>query len=1193
MSNLNLYILENLTENKFIEDSDYIFNVLLKNVESFLGISILKSKVNIIYNKLSREENNLQEKNILHLGVEKKVNSNSITINILREYKDFLPFILLREAFCFFVPKSIRKNFFVRILINQNVEKFLNKNEAIKNWKNIIRSHLTNYNVLTAHLSRMEKFFSLQSEEMENPTIFFFKYIRENETMILRNEEDFYKSIFKSYFFKTSEVMNKDNIVETIRILMKIFYEIKTYKSLSEYQDYFKKFKESNKLTTDFSTTKFVKNIHYINSSTFICPSYKINWDYFGVITIFCYLEFNPLLNKTKINDVLKELPFFTALKPSSGNFSKVYSGIFLIPEIYIEDLKRFFVRLKQSNYILNIKCIQVYKYEKFLNLNYFREFYKKDQLINPNHSLYNKKYEFSFKSEFKKDTNKYGLDVIDFLLFNRLIFTGFGFERKLEMLRKFKEDLSNYKRGQKIKLNELKKNLENIFYNLDLKKKFLSYLNTNRSSGFFATRKILGNLLLCLSLTTNILNKNKLIIDTSEFLKYIKENGISQSIEENVIFNQDEVKKFIIQNVLPKYFQYKNSIKELTKEYNYFFNFLSSCYELKILNFQAIEQVLKNEELLKKIILKRESIIKEISKNFNSRKITYEFLDSLIDIFSNNKPALIQPFLINTIDTSNFSNYYLQIILRFSPEIDLVLKEIKPYFTSMTIQSGTESFSNQKLLVIDAMLPDLNLKEKKELFSILYNKFKENLISIKRHFWKSFEIIDLNQNFYDFEKNEFFYTKDLFEQYYLFIKKRLGTLNHPKKKDIIDKPPSNFWLKNDNLIKLVERNIKRKSWENIKYDYDNLAKLFKLHFDLNIIILKNKDFKDFRDKVFFKNYVRSIKFDPAFQNFGLNQFFLYVQPSSYHNFNIKNLLSDNFQSLKYPANLTKNSPLFIKYLIPSHNPSKFYSDSIKSNTLIREYCSFFIKKVYQIFHIDHNLSNDGWELNSNQFKNYLQKILFDPNFTMHILNNRTFSFENLNPPNFYGPKSNEYQDFFDLYNKRPTDIKTFLGTSKTNVVNKILNLFKKDLIFPFIKLKNLNLIERMYFIIPNIKPEFHNLIRKIFNYFNFGFIYEIEGKYFIEGFPNEIQFENGLFIKLYLPEFEMNQFLNLFDLLFEYLKIEDYIILMDLINGDNLVKKVIKDFSYKNHNPLSNLEWDNQTKVWKRLKKKEDTLKH
>ncbi len=329
------------------------------------------------------------------------------------------------------------------------------------------------------------------------------------------------------------------------------------------------------------------------------------------------------------------------------------------------------------------------------------------------------------------------------------------------------------------------------------------------------------------------------------------------------------------------------------------------------------------------------------------------------------------------------------------------------------------------------------------------------------------------------------------------------------------------------------------------------------------------------------------------FQNFGLNQFFLYVQPSSYHNFNIKNLLSDNFQSLKYPANLTKNSPLFIKYLIPSHNPNKHYSDSIKSNTLIREYCSFFIKKVYQIFHIDHNLSNDGWELNSNQFKNYLQKILFDPNFTMHILNNRTFSFENLNPPNFYGPKSNEYQDFFDLYNKKPTDIKTFLGTSKTNVVNKILNLFKKDLIFPFIKLKNLNLIERMYFIIPNIKPEFHNLIRKIFNYFNFGFIYEIEGKYFIEGFPNEIQFENGLFIKFCLPEFEMNQFLNLFDLLFEYLKIEDYVILMDLINGDNLVKKIIKDFSYKNHNPLSNLEWDNQTKVWKRLKKKEDTLKH
>ncbi len=136
--------------------------------------------------------------------------------------------------------------------------------------------------------------------------------------------------------------------------------------------------------------------------------------------------------------------------------------------------------------------------------------------------------------------------------------------------------------------------------------------------------------------------------------------------------------------------------------------------------------------------------------------------------------------------------------------------------------------------------------------------------------------------------------------------------------------------------------------------------------------------------------------------------------------------------------------------------------------------------------------------------------------------------------------------------------------------------------LFPFISLKNLNLIEKVYIILPNVKKELNQKIIQIFEFFNFEFIYEIEGEYYIYDLDDVIQFENGLMIKLYFPDCKMFKFQNLFESVFHYLGIKHYVILNDLVDGKRLLKVIHDDLDFlDNYNPLKNLKWSEKDKRW------------
>ncbi len=256
-----------------------------------------------------------------------------------------------------------------------------------------------------------------------------------------------------------------------------------------------------------------------------------------------------------------------------------------------------------------------------------------------------------------------------------------------------------------------------------------------------------------------------------------------------------------------------------------------------------------------------------------------------------------------------------------------------------------------------------------------------------------------------------------------------------------------------------------------------------------------------------------------------------------------------------------------------------------KSKKIISEYCLFFVKRIYVIFHFETNLDPTGWNLEANRFKTHMQKVLFDPNFNSQISGINEYNIGDLFKSSYYGPDSPFFKNLTDIYGAKSIDIKSYLGGMKYAVIEKILNLLQNKLIVPHIKLKNLDFQDKFYIILPSVKKELIETIVKIFNFFNYCHIYDIEGEYFIKNLEDKIIFEHGLLIKLYLPSTNFSDFQPIFNKLFQFLEIKKYLILNDMVEGKNLIKATFGHINFSKYNPLNNIKWNEKDKIWKNVK--------
>jgi len=1185
---IDFNILNQILSEDFTEQVQNIYEILISDLSEYLGLEPFYKtvKIEILSETKSKIETNA---NILDRGVNRLYKDISLVIQINEKNEDFYPFILLREVYYLFLPNLIKDNKMIKVFINQILENNLEKSKGFEKWHKLIRDILVNRDFLFTQSDKLQKFFKIEASRGQESTIqFFFRDINENALVIRnRNISNYYDELFEKYTYKTSKSLYNEDIIKTLLILHRIFNENRRYVNLTDYQNFYNKLLTEKKIEPTLSLKRFYENLQWINKCTSIAPSYQYNFSAIGISPLLCDLTFNPLLEKNKIKNLMEHFPFWQSPKIIENSFaSKVIVNI-LIPTIYTKDFLGYLNKLQAQGYLINKHVYQFQAVRNFLNLNYFKGISNNTKIIDPLLQKYKRDYECEHAIKFHTTKSPYPLSIFDYTLLSRTKYfsvTGLTFDKRIETLNAIKKDVENENRKQISYIDGFRDNFQKLQQSTHIKEALTTFLDHNLQLGLFFLREMLNSVLKLSTLIQKILRENPKITSTQQFIHYLHDNSLSQILEENLLKQKTQVKKFVFNIILPKYFQSIEFYEEEIQKYRLFHDIIVACFNLKIFSIKEIITIIKNPVLISKIIKEKEESHKKAFKQLKSYKITNQKIEAVIDEFLAQDPPIIVPMLINTILTSQFAKFYPEIFLRNTPETYKKLERLKSHFPRVFLTEALDLESQESIFHIQTY--SLNFQEKAKFTSSLYNLFKDNLLIVRRTFWRGIvraAKID-PKDFYDFENEQFIYSKDYFKQFYIYTKNNFNNKKLVRYNKENAKSPLNlFWSPNSSLKELVNIVKKRSSSQMIGINPSQINKLVDFRSKLEQTLLDQENFHDTKSSEFFNTFVKSIKFIPAFRKYGLAQYYLYLCPHDWNNIDLKLLFINSFQNIKYPAQIDQNQPVLIKTLFPYRTPNKTYLNwLVKSKKAIRESCLFFIKRIFEINQFDHNLSTTGWHYSSNRFKIHIQNVLFNPNYSPQTLNVREFNIDKYPDNEAHGLDTPEFTALNQLYNRRPLDLKSFLGTNKYNFINIITTLLEKQLIFPYINYKNLGFQDKITIILPNVKNGIEDKMIKLFNFFNVCRIYEIEGDFYIYGFEEIQSFETGYMIEIWFPKCEMDEFLDVFDLLFEYLEIKQYLILTDLFQGKTLIKNAFGSLKFlEQYNPLINLRWNGKDKIW------------
>jgi len=1180
--NLDYFISKSIKE--IINNLNLVFNELIQEIKLYINLELVYSDVEVDRTKSS---NDLIYSTI-NFGVKKTYYKELLSISIFNNYNKFIHFILLKEAYKCFIPVELQENEIINVFINQKVEIDLQNSIFIADWSELRRKSVINYEFMEKELDKLEKFLRQEStKNRPSPFKYLFLYIRKNLQTIIDNKDglygrkNFFDLFFEDYVCKFTEY--NDYVLEAIRILTEIFNKAKSYSSILDYKQLFKEFIESGAIQTSISFRKFTESMQWIKNYSQLAPSYFINWPALNILSTICILKFHPIIEPNKIIRIISQLPFFLTPQMSRENFGVEIIGFFLFPKMYLNDLINFLENLESVGYLIDKKLFIINKFQYTTNLNHYRNFLRRFILLNPNKRGYKSEYEISVKIDYGQSKLKLPLSLLDWLIIDRIQYysiTGLGFERRSETLNTLKQDILNIVQSEANLIKEIKKILNQIYKSQYLTKISLDLINNNKKFGFFYIKQKLYDYITVFELIDQVKSQNPSISNLIQFQKAINSQKISKTIEtRNLLI---KLKSKILEEAISLILKSEKNFKERVENYRILYNLFKLFFSLKLFSLDTIISIISNNSLIQKIYQPKEQKLKNYYESYKSYKITYQVLEQKLEDFINVNPPIIQPSLLNTIAIANITSYFPVLILKDSLQTREGIEKLKWFFPRVIIVEILEYKTEAKFIYLRLQLPYLQVQEKQLLYSILFNIFQKNLICLKAYNESGFQESFSRKDFYNLEKQEFFYSKGLFEQFYLYI---LNIFNYDV--DPISETTNNikedFWAKNRKISHLINHFEYKISKDHVDLASSNLNNLFDYYNDLEKQLLNLEKFKYSKNEYFFKNYIKIIKFIPSFQCFGFGQYFLYFFPLDLNEIDFKHFLHNSFQKIKYPANIDNSNSFLINFIWPYRNPNiSLLNWLTKSKRVIREYCLFFIKKIFQIFHFNYNLSVNEWDLDPNRFKTYFQNVLFNPDYKLTIPEFKEFNIGDLNISNCFSPGSKEFKALTQLYSWRSIDIKSYLGTRNYTMVNAIIELLEKKLIFPFISVKNLDLIEKLYIILPDVNKEHNEKLQKIFSFFNIGFIYEIEGEYYIHGMSEEIKFENGLLIKLYLPDCQLDEFEKLFDLIFEYLGIKHYVISNDLVDGKDFLKSI---YVLKSYNPLKNLIWNDKDKMWRNHK--------
>ena len=1178
VASLDISVFERLDMTQ--ETLNSITESLLHTIQEYLGIPPYYSEIKaLLEKKIHKSES------VFDLGVIRKSNEHTMTLTLDQSYEKFIPFILLREVFNIFIPPEIRFYESVQLTLNSMLVFLLSKHTSHPEWNKLIRqkveekTHLsTGWHPMTIY-DRLINFYRIQHHSF-TPIPFFFRYLRENAAVIsekMRTREyDIHAMLQEEFEKHLIRDMEKDELIEAIRCVHRIFEDKKRFTSLMSYYSYFQEFKDSRQLTTDLSQRKFIHYLDWMKNSV-MAPSYRLNYNQFDQVAIEIICKFNPQLANAAISKILEGFPFLYNTQSINIGFSPHYYLSFLIPGSYIEKFKHIFKRMQTVGYI---NAYHIYTYNQsicFYNLNFWRQFSHNARLLDNEHRSYDKKYELEVSRDFGS-IHSPRLTLLEFLVLDRIQWygvTGWGFERSAEQLNRVKEDLLNEIVEERSRISRLKEILVHIHTSNTLLKEFVTILTRNKEIGFFSIKDTLEEDVQLLLTFEECSKTHPHIQNLLEFQRALKQECSSPLLNKNILLSD----KKRVNKLLDLYL----TSKEVIERYKLYEELFSLFSHLKLFNLQKIKNIVSDRTQIEVLFATKEKRLKKSQDKYKLYDMTSQEVEAIIDKFLGASPPMISPSFIGTIPWQWKKNVYsgsmLILYVIDCPENEEKLRKLVPVFPILYQNRDIDMLTQQQTRCSLFQIPLLTPNEKKSCMSILFNLFGHQLLYSLVSTLVVSPAFSL-RHFYDFEHNQFFYTDDLFEEYFKFVSKILG--EKISTKQIIPYTTlEKLWENDIDIKELITNTNRRAKYEQLEELKNHAHSLFEFRNQLIPLLLDVKQFKLKKEESYFQNYIKSIKFIPAFHSFGFSQYYLFITPTNLNELDFRLLFLNSFQSVHHALQIDGSIPFLIKYIMPYGNPNRKYLNRLtKSERIIQDYCLFTVKKMHCLFQFHYNTIPEGWDYDKDMFQKYVQNILFNPSYAIHIPSLHSFDLGSKRASSFLGPSTKEFQALTRIYAATSLDVKAYIGTTKRTIVNDITTLLQKGLIFPYVSLKNVELHNIIRLIIPNTTPEINNTLLKIFSYFNYGFFYEIEGQYFIHGFPKEESFENGLYLKLYFPQCELVDFITLFEQLFEYLKIPHYLILTDFCKGDILLKNVYGETLHDYH-PLKNLIWNEKDKRW------------
>jgi len=575
------------------------FYRVLSTLDKILELPRVHENYNILISSKFSDRNDIGSRKLHSLGVNRSVENNVIIIKISPDFNDFIPIILLREALFNYVPEDLKSSKVIALGINIIVESLLKKHHEIQEWKTMVRKVLTDEELdITSEVEAVARLLNIKfpAGEMEHLKIFL-KHIQDYSMTGEISIEDFYYEYFKDVVISSSSQVFEDDVIEALRLLIKIFYLKKSLTSMSECVNAFNSLKKEDKISTNLSTSAFKNAVKKIDAHTSISASYQVNWNAINCQALAFLFVFNPEISMTKIERIVERFPFIVISKAS---YPHSITGFFVLPKVYLEELKDLLNTMEEHGYLIEKRLMTLESYSLFVNLNYLRDCFSKESLLDPKLKIYNDEYEIEFKMNFKDKKLVEQLDPLDFLILDKMrvnSIAGFGLEKYARLINDLKDEFRNEFLRMEKNILDFKQLIDLILKTKGMASIILKLIEKYKKKGFFGmsdwNKEIVKLMLKIPDYFQNEKGLNEL-----NHLDDVPDSNEHQLIQiGNIVVNSK-----LVEEMVSLYRKSKKNFQEALSARQVLIKLLNVMEELKIFDLSIIRKLIKEPKILESI---------------------------------------------------------------------------------------------------------------------------------------------------------------------------------------------------------------------------------------------------------------------------------------------------------------------------------------------------------------------------------------------------------------------------------------------------------------------------------------------------------------------------------------------------------------------------------------------------------------